>query len=152
MTAAKAPTDRRRRARFVFAAFFTLAGVLHFVVPGSYLAIMPPALPQPLLLVYLSGAAEIIGGIGLLVPATRRVACLWLIVVLVAVLPANFQMLANARARGVSGWAEALLWLRLPFQFVLIWWLWKLRRLRVPATQSTPVSATPPEPPRWPLS
>ena len=147
MIAGQSPMDRRQRARFVFAAFFTLTGALHFVVPGAYLAIMPPALPQPLLLVYLSGLAEIVGGIGLLIPASRRVACFWLIVVLVAVFPANIQMLANARARGVSGWAEALLWLRLPFQFVLIWWLWKLRRLWAPATQSTPVSATPPEPP-----
>lgn len=134
--------DRRQRARLVFAAFFTGAGALHFVVPGSYLAIMPPALPQPLLLVYLSGVAEIMGGIGLLVPATRRAACLWLIVVLIAVFPANIQMLANGRARGVTWWAETLLWLRLPFQFMLIWWLWKLRRVRAPAAPPAhPVSS-----------
>jgi uncharacterized membrane protein len=124
---------RRRRAAHVFAAFFTLAGVLHFVVPGPYLGMMPPALPQPLLLVYVSGAAEIAGGLGLLASATRRAAAIGLILLLLAVFPANVQMLLNYRARGAGWMAESLLWLRLPFQFVLIWWLYKLQRPRAAA-------------------
>ncbi len=111
-------------------AGFILAGVMHFVVPAPYLSIMPPALPAPLALVYLSGIAEIIGGVGMLVPVTRRAAGIWLILLLVAVFPANIYMLTSWRARGVPWWTEALLWLRLPLQLALIWWVWLLSQRR----------------------
>lgn len=109
-------------------AGFILAGVMHLVLPAPYVSIMPPALPSPLALVYLSGVAEIIGGIGMLIPATRRASGIWLILLLIAVFPANVQMLVNWRAEGVAWWKEALAWLRLPLQAMLIWWVWRLSR------------------------
>jgi uncharacterized membrane protein len=112
----------------VVGAGFILAGVLHFVLPAPYLTIMPPALPYPLALVYLSGAAEIIGGVGMLIPSTRRAAGIWLILLLIAIFPANVQMLLSWRADGVPAWKESLAWLRLPLQAVLIWWVWRLSR------------------------
>ena len=109
-------------------AGFILAGALHFILPAPYLSIMPPALPHPLALVYISGVAEIIGGVGMLVPATRRAAGIWLVLLLLAVFPANVQMLINWRAEGVPAWKESLAWLRLPLQAVLIAWVWRLSR------------------------
>ena len=118
----------REHRRIAFGTFFVGAGVLHLAAPEIYLGIMPPALPHPRVLIHVSGVAEILGGIGLMVPATRRAAGIGLILLLAAVFPANVQMLVNWRGRGVSGWAEAMLWLRLPLQLLLIWWAWRLSR------------------------
>jgi uncharacterized membrane protein len=89
---------------------------------------MPPYLPAPDVLIAISGVAEILGGVGLLVPKVRAAAGVGLVVLLLAVLPANVEMLQLYRARGVVWWGEVLLWLRLPLQFVLIRWVWRLSR------------------------
>lgn len=107
------------------AALFLATGVLHFVIPGGYEAIVPPFLPARRFLVYLSGACELAGGAGVLVPRTRRAAALGLVALLAAVFPANVQMLVNAVAAGKPGWQLALLTLRLPLQFVLMWLIWR---------------------------
>lgn len=89
---------------------------------------MPPYLPAPATLVAVSGAAEVAGGIGLLVPRWRSAAGIGLMALLVLVLPANVEMLRQARAHGASPLAESLLWLRLPMQAVLVWAAWRLSR------------------------
>lgn len=112
----------RTFSRYLLALLFIGAGVLHFVAPATYLLIMPPYLPEPLLLVYVSGAAEIAGGLGLLLPATRQLAGGGLLLLLVAVFPANVYMLqAHGAGTGVPLWT---LWLRLPLQGVLMAWVW----------------------------
>ena len=110
-------------SRTVTGLVFVGAGALHFVAPGTYEKIMPPYLPLHRELVYLSGAAEVLGGFGLLAERTRAAAGVGLILLLVAVLPANVQMLIDARAAGKSSWWLALLWLRLPLQGVLAAWV-----------------------------
>ena len=65
---------RRPWLRYGLVLLFVGAGLLHFLRPETYLRIMPPALPAPRLLVLLSGAAEVAGGLGLVLPATRRLA------------------------------------------------------------------------------
>ena len=110
----------RRITRILLAAFFLAAGVAHFVRPEPYIAIVPPALPAPELLVAVSGAAEIVGGVGLLVPALRRAAGVGLIALLLAVYPANVYMATHDVPLGrlrLPWWAHAI---RLPLQFVLI--------------------------------
>jgi len=107
-----------------------MAGLLHFVAPAAYERIMPPYLPLHRELVYLSGACEVLGGMGLLSRRTRPAAGIGLILLLVAVLPANVQMLLDARAAEKSSWWIALLWLRLPLQLVLVAWVWKVSRTR----------------------
>src|SRR5687767_5086203 len=77
---------------------FAVAGTLHFVFPRTYERIMPRWLPAHRALVYASGAAELIGAAGLLLAPLRPFAGWWLIALLVAVLPANVQMLQDARA------------------------------------------------------
>ncbi|HEX6751664.1 MAG TPA: DoxX family protein [Longimicrobium sp.] len=122
--------SRPRSARvtvssIVLAALFAFAGTMHFVIPAAYERIMPPYIPFPREMVLLSGACEIAGGIGLLVPRVRRWAGIGLIALLLAVWPANLQMLLNARAADAPGWWQALLLLRLPLQIVLMWWVWR---------------------------
>ena len=105
--------------------FFT-AGVLHFVMPGFFDRIVPPWVPNARLATYVSGVFEILGAIGLLVPATRVAAAWGLIALLAAVLPANIHMLNQARAADASVGAIVALWLRLPLQPLLMWWVWRV--------------------------
>ncbi|HEX8425018.1 DoxX family protein [Hymenobacter sp.] len=116
----------RKSSLYLLALIFVGAGILHFVAPAPYLRIMPPYLPAPLLLVYLSGAAEVAGGIGLLLPATRRLASWGLILLLVAVFPANVYMLqTHGLGPSVPLW---VLWLRLPLQpLLMVWVYWSAR-------------------------
>ena len=119
-----------RGLRILLALAFVTAGVLHFVKPEPYLAIMPPWLPAHALLVQLSGLAELAGGIGLLIDRWRRAAGIGLMVLLLAILPANVQMLLNYQARGAPAGEITLLWLRLPLQLVLmaaVWWVFQPR-------------------------
>ena len=105
---------------------FIATGILHFVKPRMYEAIMPRYLPAHRELVYASGVAEIAGGAGVLHPRTRRPAAWWLIATLVAVFPANVEMAIHAeRFRRIP---EPLLWVRLPLQGALIAWVWKIAK------------------------
>ena len=121
-------TRARTISRWVLTVFMVGAGVNHFVSPAPYVAMMPAALPAPDALVYLSGVAEILGGLGLILPATRRLAAWGLIALFIAVFPANLNMAMNhlpLGARHVPAWA---LWARLPLQLVLIWWASRFAR------------------------
>ena len=111
-------------ARLLLGAFFLVAGTLHFLKPGPYVAIVPDALPRKLELVYASGVAEIAGGAGVLARPTRRAAGWWLIVTLLAIFPANLNMAVNADRFGAV--PEPLLWARLPVQGLLIAWVWRV--------------------------
>lgn len=105
---------------------FTVTGTLHFVRPAFFLAIVPPWLPSHGLLVALSGVAELLGAAGLLSRTTRRVAGWWLLALLIAVFPANIQMLMNAQAEGATSARQLALWLRLPIQPLLMYWIWRV--------------------------
>jgi uncharacterized membrane protein len=103
--------------------FFVLAGAMHFLKPRMYRQIMPPALPAPTALVYLSGVAEAVGGAALMRPSTRRWAGWWLTATLIAIFPANVQMAMHPDVyKDVPGGRPAL-FARLPFQGLFIWWV-----------------------------
>jgi uncharacterized membrane protein len=103
--------------------FFIVAGVNHFVSPGFYETIMPPFLPWPMALIYISGAAEILGGAGVLIPWARRVAGWGLIALLIAVFPANIYAVMHGISSNTL--VKVLLIVRLPFQAVLIAWVYR---------------------------
>ena len=103
--------------------FFVLAGAMHFLKPRPYEQIVPPYLPAPRALVYASGVAEAAGGIGLMVPSTRRRAGWWLVATLAAVFPANIHMAQHPELYPkVPGGRTALL-ARLPFQAAFVAWV-----------------------------
>ncbi|MEJ2502340.1 MAG: DoxX family protein [Gemmatimonadota bacterium] len=112
----------------LIAALFIAAGAAHFAWPDPFLRIVPPFLPFPLALVYISGGAEIVGGACLLVPALRRWAGSWLIALLVAVFPANVYMVVGPEEASL-GVDPVWLWLRLPLQLILIAWVWWAARV-----------------------
>ena len=108
----------------VFGLFMIAAGVAHFVSPDFYLRIMPPWLPWHEQLVAVSGVCEIVAGVLVLAPRTRRAGGLFSIAVLLGVFPANLWMAVDTSVwPEVPTWAR---WARLPLQFVLIWWAWKV--------------------------
>jgi uncharacterized membrane protein len=114
--------------RIILALLFILSGSLHFIAPQLYIRIVPPYLPAHLTIVYISGVAEILGGIGLLVPTVRHAAAWGLVALLIAILPANIYMAtAHLPAPGMMGqsWAQ---WIRLPLQLPLIYWAWVYTR------------------------
>jgi uncharacterized membrane protein len=118
--------------RIVLALMFVLAGALHFAMPQFYVKIVPPYLPAPLQLVYVSGFFEMLGGLGLLMPAemlgvpVRKIAAWGLVALLIAVMPANIYMVTDhERFATIPLWA---LWLRLPMQVPLVWWAWLYSR------------------------
>jgi len=116
--------------RIILSVGFVLAGCVHLIAPQVYLKIVPPYLPAHLSIVYISGVAEILGGLGLLVASTRQAAAWGLIALLIAVLPANIYMAtAHLDAPGIMGqsWAQ---WLRVPLQLPLIYWAWLYTRTR----------------------
>lgn len=109
---------------WIVGVLFVFAGAMHFVKPAPYLAMMPGWLPAHVLLVQLSGVAEMAGGAGLCWRRTRRAAAWGLIALLVAVFPANLQV-------ALHGWpgmdvARWVLWARLPLQPVIGWIVWRV--------------------------
>ena len=109
------------------AAFFTFTGVMHFVIPEKYEAIVPPYIPAAKEMVQISGVAEIIGGLAMVPAATRTpFARWWLLGLLAAVYPANVHMALNpGEIKGLPSVPQVLLWGRLPLQFAAAWWVWK---------------------------
>jgi uncharacterized membrane protein len=109
----------RRPFKRLLSLIFVVAGVLHFLRPEPFVQVVPPYLPWPLLLVYLSGALEIAFGALLLAPRHQRLAAWGLALLLVAVFPANLHMALEPDAFGLP---PALLYARLPLQALLIGW------------------------------
>jgi uncharacterized membrane protein len=108
------------------AVVYIAAGINHFINPAMYRKIMPPWLPWHAELVLISGLCEIGFGVLLLFPATRIFAAWCIIALLIAVFPANIQMMFQFRANN-----HPYLWvaiLRLPLQVLLIWWAWQFTR------------------------
>lgn len=105
----------------LFGPFFVFAGVMHFVIPRTYEAIVPDYLPAKRELVYASGVAEIAGGLGVMHPRTCRAASWWSVATLVAVFPANLHMALNPDRYKVPG-GRAALYARLPVQLLFIAW------------------------------
>ena len=114
------------RSQRLLGITFIALGTMHFMRPGMYEKIMPDYLPAQRELVLVSGAAEIIGGAGVILEGTRTAARRLLIATLIAIFPANVHMaLHPARYRAFS---PALLWARLPLQGVFIWWVRRATR------------------------
>lgn len=112
--------------RVILSVAIVIVGFIHFAVPEPFVKIMPPQLPAPLALVYISGFFEILGGIGLLVPRVSRAAAWGLIALFIAVFPANINMAVNHIKIETIPYSDSPVFqaVRLPLQAVLIAWAW----------------------------
>jgi uncharacterized membrane protein len=101
--------------------FYLVAGILHLLSPGGFLAITPHWVPFPEIIVAFTGVAEIAGAVGLMIPQTRKWAAIGLALYALCVWPANFNHALNSIAfdgNTLSWWYHGP---RLAFQPVLIW-------------------------------
>lgn len=113
-------------SKFILTFFLVLAGIFHFVKPQIFMKIMPDYVPMHLQMVYISGAAEILCGLLLLFPETQKLGAYLCIALFIAVFPANIEM-----TRKFYHIHHKYFWLtviRLPLQFALIWWAYKLTK------------------------
>lgn len=106
---------------WVIVVVFTLSGVLHLVNPSAFLWLMPPWLPEPVLLIYLSGIAELAAAIGLVL--RLRWAPVFTFLTLLAIWPANWWFAIDALSGDPT--TALVAWLRLPLQIPLL--IWALR-------------------------
>jgi uncharacterized membrane protein len=117
----------RTVSRALLSLMFVTLGVLHFTTADAFVHVMPPYLPLHLELVYLSGLFEILGGVGVQIPKLRKAAGYGLLALLIAVFPANIHMALNeVSAPDGTPIPVALLWARLPLQFVMMAWVWSV--------------------------
>ncbi len=119
---------------YLMSLIYIAAGINHFRSPAYYLTIMPFYLPYPRELVYISGACVIIFGLLLIPELTRRIAAWLIIILLIAIFPANLEMTINFyHENNPQLWLTLL---RLPLQIALIWWAWKYtKRLNISKNQ-----------------
>ena len=113
-------------ARWAMSTMFLFTAISHFApMKKDLIAMVPPFLPRPDLLVFATGLAEVGGAVGLLIPQTRLFAAYGLILLLLALLPANI----SAARRGVllRGRRATSLWLRVPMQVLFVVWVWAVR-------------------------
>ena len=120
---------RKRTLGRLMGAVYAIAGVTHFLAPASFARAVPPELPRPRALVYLSGVAEVGLGLGMQFDRTRRASAWGIVALLVAVFPANVHMATDDVAGdfvpdSLDGLARAAAWVRLPMQALLVLWAW----------------------------
>lgn len=109
----------------ILGIFVLFAGIAHFANPDFFNDIVPPWLPpNEFFWTYASGVAEVMIGLMLLRQATRRRGALAAIWLFVCVYPANLYMTWDWRDRPAG--EQFVSWARLPLQFVLIWWAWRI--------------------------
>ncbi|RRJ92585.1 DoxX family protein [Flavobacterium macacae] len=105
---------------YLMASIYILAGLNHFRKPKIYERIIPPYLAHAKLLNIVSGFAEIVFGVALMIPAFSIIGAWGIILLLVAFFTVHIYMLQDKKAG--FGLPKGLLWLRIPLQFVLIYW------------------------------
>ena len=109
-------------SRLVLGIGFIFAGVMHFINPDFYLAMMPPYLPWHEFLVYFSGIIEVVLGAMVVFGVQLRWAGIAMVLLLFAVFPANLHMALNPQ--DFPDVSTAALWGRLPFQVVFLLWVY----------------------------
>jgi len=118
-------TAKRAGLAFVF-LWFLIGGVGHFVLPQFFVQIIPPWVPSPLAVIYLSGAGELLGAFALLSARTRSLGGIWLLLIIACVTPVHIYMLQVPER--FPQFPVPLLWLRLVIQAGLIICVWRSTR------------------------
>ncbi|MFC6736742.1 DoxX family protein [Halolamina salina] len=126
-------SDSGRALRTVMGLLYVVAGVSHILAPRAFERVVPPQLPRPKGLVYLSGIAEIVLGAGVLFERTRRPSAWGIVALLIAVFPANVYTVTDDVAPELvpdrfDDAARLAALLRLPMQAVLVGWAWLYTR------------------------
>ena len=111
-----------KRARVGLTLFFIFTGLGHFIRTQEMAAMLPLSLPYRTALVYLTGILELLGAIGVWIPKLTRLTGFLLILMLIAILPANIYSAINRVDFGGHEAGPVYLLVRIPFQLFVIWW------------------------------
>jgi uncharacterized membrane protein len=111
-----------KRARAGLSLFFIFTSIGHFISTEGMAAMIPPAVPYRIELIYLTGILELLGAVGVWIPRLTRLTGLLLILMLIGLLPANVYSAINRIDFGGHGAGPAYLFVRVPFQLFVIWW------------------------------
>ncbi len=109
----------KKIGNYLMGVLYVFAGINHFLHSDFYIKMIEGFLPKAALLVQLSGVAEIVLGIGVLIPSSRRISAWGIILLLIAVFPANINMAMHPADWNMN---PLMLYIRLPIQFLLILW------------------------------
>ncbi|AFZ31445.1 membrane protein-like protein [Gloeocapsa sp. PCC 7428] len=112
--------------RILLAIAMIIVGALHFTHSNGFEKIVPDYLPHSLALVYISGFLEVLAAVGLFIPGVSRFAAWLLVVLYIAVFPANLYQAVNNIEVAALPHDPPLIWLRFPFQVFLVAWAWWL--------------------------
>ena len=130
------------RARIGLSLFFIFTAIGHFIRTEEMAAMLPPAVPFRIQLIYFTGVLEFLGAVGVWIPGLTRLAGLLLILMLIGILPSNIYSAINRVDFGGHDAGPAYLLVRIPFQLFVIWWTyfateqrWLQRKPMVPRTQ-----------------
>lgn len=115
-------TTLQQLSLYAMAFLYAGAGINHFINPKFYLGIMPKFFPMPNLLNQLSGVAEIILAIGLLVASTRQISAYLIIAMLISFFAVHISHLFQPPKMAQG--KEWFLYVRIILQFLLIYWAW----------------------------
>ncbi len=114
----------REAGRGALVIMFLFTGTSHFTsMKYDFAAMIPDPLPNGLWVIYLTGFFEIAGAVGLLIPQTRRLAGICLVLLLLVMFSANVNAALNDIPLG--GQDPTPLWLRAPMQILyigMVWW------------------------------
>jgi len=113
---------RKEILRAILGISLAIVGVTHFTHVEQYARIVPPQLPAPFSLVYISGVFEVLLGIGILIPYVSVIAAWGMIALFIAVFPANINQAINSIPIDGIPHSPIAYWIRLPFQAILIAW------------------------------
>lgn len=125
---------------WLIAAFFFFAGIMHFVQDDMFAAIVPPLLPFPKFIVWVTGVMEIILAVMIVIPKYRQLAGALFAPYLLAVLPANIYMAIAGIPLGETAASPTALWVRVALQFpliALIWWASRIPKQDQPISKSS---------------
>jgi uncharacterized membrane protein len=111
-----------KRARVGLSLFFIFTSIGHFIRTEPMAAMIPPAVPYRIALIYLTGIFELLAAIGVWVPGLTRLTGLFIILMLIGLLPANIYSAINRVDFGGHGAGPMYLLVRIPFQLFAIWW------------------------------
>lgn len=111
-----------KRARVGVTLFFLITAMAHFATNEAMAEMVPPSVPYRIELIYVTGVLELLGAIGVWIPRLMRLTGLLLIVMLIALLPANVYSAINRVDYGGHAAGPAYLLARVPFQLFVMWW------------------------------
>ncbi|HLA12050.1 MAG TPA: DoxX family protein [Pyrinomonadaceae bacterium] len=116
--------SKEARARVGLTMFLLFTGLGHFLRTEEMTAMVPPTIPSPREVIYITGVLEILAALGVWIPALMKVTGMCLIAFLIAILPANIYAAFNYLDFGGHGSGPAYLIVRVPFQLLVMWWVY----------------------------